>query len=208
MAGGAAPRARRHPAGRRRTAEADRGRLARRPAVAQRVPSDGQLIHVYGSVVSADLQRIRGTGTWCPGCRDMTNRGEKATMGKKVFVDLSHPFGADIPRWPYFVKPVDRRHAHPGQVAASCTQKITAVQHCGTHADAPRHVMERDFDGNRARYSTNCRSTPTSATRVCLDIQDRGLGPHHAASTSRTPASAPSIKPEDLKGMVDLPRPA
>ena len=27
-------------------------------------------------------------------------------MAKKVFVDLSHPFGADIPLWPYFSKPV------------------------------------------------------------------------------------------------------
>ena len=27
-------------------------------------------------------------------------------MGKKVFVDLTHPFSAEIPRWPYFDKPV------------------------------------------------------------------------------------------------------
>ena len=33
-------------------------------------------------------------------------------MGKKVFVDLTHPFSADIPRWPYFVKPViDSMHS-------------------------------------------------------------------------------------------------
>ena len=32
-------------------------------------------------------------------------------MGKKVFVDLSHPFSAEIPRWPYFDKPViDNTH--------------------------------------------------------------------------------------------------
>jgi CubicO group peptidase (beta-lactamase class C family) len=27
-------------------------------------------------------------------------------MGKTVFVDLTHPFSAEIPRWPYFDKPV------------------------------------------------------------------------------------------------------
>ena len=26
-------------------------------------------------------------------------------MGKKVFVDLSHPFYGDMPLWPYFAKP-------------------------------------------------------------------------------------------------------
>ena len=32
-------------------------------------------------------------------------------MGKKVFVSLSHPFGAEIPRWPYFDKPIiDNTH--------------------------------------------------------------------------------------------------
>ncbi len=32
-------------------------------------------------------------------------------MGKTVFVDLTHPFSAEIPRWPYFDKPViDNTH--------------------------------------------------------------------------------------------------
>ncbi len=26
-------------------------------------------------------------------------------MGKKIWVDLTHPFSAEIPRWPYFDKP-------------------------------------------------------------------------------------------------------
>ena len=31
-------------------------------------------------------------------------------MGK-VYVDLAHPFGAEIPRWPYFDKPlIDNTH--------------------------------------------------------------------------------------------------
>ena len=31
-------------------------------------------------------------------------------MGKTVFVDLTHPFSAEIPRWPYFDKPVIDRY--------------------------------------------------------------------------------------------------
>ena len=32
-------------------------------------------------------------------------------MSKKVYVDLTHPFGAEIPRWPYFDKPlIDNAH--------------------------------------------------------------------------------------------------
>jgi len=59
-------------------------------------------------------------------------------MGKKVFVDLTHPFSAEIPRWPYFVKPViDSMHTlAKGGVL---TQRIDCVQHTGTHADAPKH---------------------------------------------------------------------
>jgi kynurenine formamidase len=62
-------------------------------------------------------------------------------MGK-VWVDLTHPFSAEIPRWPYFVKPViDSMHTlAKGGVL---TQRIDCVQHTGTHADAPRHVMDR-----------------------------------------------------------------
>jgi len=52
-------------------------------------------------------------------------------MGKK-FVDLSHPFGADIPLWPYFSKPVvDTMH---GQAKSGVlSQKVNVVMHAGTH---------------------------------------------------------------------------
>ena len=33
------------------------------------------------------------------------------------------------------------------------TSKITCTMHTGTHCDAPRHVMEYEFDGRRARYT-------------------------------------------------------
>jgi kynurenine formamidase len=121
-------------------------------------------------------------------------------MGKKVFVDLSHPFGADMPLWPYFTKPViDTMHGLAKSGVLS--QKVTVVQHCGTHADAPRHVMERDFAGNRARYSHELPVDAYVGDAVCLDIkvEDWGLikGEHLDDACERA-----SIKPEELKGMV------
>ena len=50
-------------------------------------------------------------------------------MAKTVFIDLTHPFSAEIPRWPYFDKPViDNQHtmAKGGVLTASGkTYKIT-----------------------------------------------------------------------------------
>jgi kynurenine formamidase len=56
-------------------------------------------------------------------------------------VDLSHPFGAGCPLWPYFedVK-IERVHYHAKSGVLS--QKITTVMHCTTHADSPGHVIE------------------------------------------------------------------
>lgn len=32
-------------------------------------------------------------------------------LWEKIFIDLTHPFSAEIPRWPYFDKPViDSKH--------------------------------------------------------------------------------------------------
>ena len=69
-------------------------------------------------------------------------------MGKTVFVDLTHPFSAEIPRWPYFDKPVID-NTHTMAKGGVLTQKITCTMHTGTHCDAPRHVMEYEFDGRR-----------------------------------------------------------
>jgi kynurenine formamidase len=62
-------------------------------------------------------------------------------MGKTKLVDLSHPFGANCPLWPYFedVK-IERVHYHAKSGVLS--QKITTVMHCTTHADSPAHVIE------------------------------------------------------------------
>ena len=91
-------------------------------------------------------------------------------MGKKVFVDLSHPFGADIPLWPYFQKPViDTMHGLAKSGVLS--QKVTVVMHAGTHADSPRHVMERDFDGKRARYTHELPVDAYFGHAICLDVK-------------------------------------
>lgn len=121
-------------------------------------------------------------------------------MGKKVCVDLSHPFSADIPVWPYFAKPkIDTMHnlAKSGVL----TQKIDVVMHCGTHADAPRHVMEYDFDGKRARYTHELPVDAYYGDAVCLDIivEDWGL---ITASHLDDACKRANIKPEELKGMV------
>jgi kynurenine formamidase len=121
-------------------------------------------------------------------------------MGKKIFIDLSHPFGADLPLWPYFAKPVvDTMHGLAKSGVLS--QKISVVQHAGTHADAPRHVMERDFAGTRTRYSHELPVDAYVGDAVCLDIkvEDWGLikGEHLDDACVRA-----NIKPEELKGMV------
>ena len=53
-------------------------------------------------------------------------------MGKKVFVDLTHPFSAEIPRWPYFDKPVID-NTHTMAKGGVLTQKVTCTMHTGTH---------------------------------------------------------------------------
>ena len=97
-------------------------------------------------------------------------------MGKTVFVDLTHPFGAEIPRWPYFDKP-DIVGAHSMAKGGVLTQRITCTMHTGTHCDAPRHVMEYEFDGRRARYSDEMPIDAYTGTAVVLkvDIEPWGL---------------------------------
>ena len=97
-------------------------------------------------------------------------------MGKTVFVDLTHPFGAEIPRWPYFDKP-EIVGAHSMAKGGVLTQRITCTMHTGTHCDAPRHVMEYEFDGRRARYSDEMAIDAYTGQAVVLkiDIEPWGL---------------------------------
>ncbi len=121
-------------------------------------------------------------------------------MGKKVFVDLTHPFSADTPRWPYFAKPViDSMHSlAKGGVL---TQRIDCVQHTGTHCDAPRHVMEKEFDGRRARYTHEMDVDAYTGDAVCLEVDaakwELITDKHLDAACEKF-----GIKPEELEGMV------
>jgi len=62
-------------------------------------------------------------------------------MGKKVLVDLSHPFGYGAPLWPYF-EDVKIERMHYFAKSGVLSQKITTVMHCTTHTDAPGHVVQ------------------------------------------------------------------
>ena len=121
-------------------------------------------------------------------------------MGKKVFVDLTHPFSAEIPRWPYFDKPVID-NAHTMAKGGVLTQKITCTMHTGTHCDAPRHVMEREFDGRRARYTHEMPVDAYTGDAVCLPIEIERWGlilPKHLEAACKKVG----IKTAELEGMV------
>lgn len=121
-------------------------------------------------------------------------------MGKKVFVDLSHPFSSEIPRWPYFDKP-GVGSAHSLAKGGVLTQGITATMHTGTHCDAPRHVMEYEFDGRRARYTHEMPIDAYTGDAVCLpiDIEPWGLiGPKELEAG----CEKVGIDPKELEGMV------
>jgi kynurenine formamidase len=137
-------------------------------------------------------------------------------MGKKVFVDLSHPFSAEIPRWPYFDKP-EITNAHTIAKGGVLTQKITCTMHTGTHCDAPRHVMEREFDGKRARYTHEMPVDAYTGEAICLDVRIEGWGPYSPNVNKKKCLGTPTligpahleeacaragIKPKDLKGMI------
>jgi kynurenine formamidase len=98
-------------------------------------------------------------------------------MSKKIFVDLTHPFSAEIPRWPYFDKPVID-NAHTMAKGGVLTQKITCTMHTGTHCDAPRHVMEIEFNGKRARYTHEMPVDAYTGDAVCLEIHINNWGPY------------------------------
>ena len=121
-------------------------------------------------------------------------------MGKKVFVDLTHPFGAEIPRWPYFDKP-EIDNTHTMAKGGVLTQSIKCTMHTGTHCDAPRHVMEYEFDGRRARYTHEMDVDAYTGEAVVLDIdiEPWGLitGKHLDASCAKH-----GIDPAQLKGKI------
>ncbi|WP_372738329.1 cyclase family protein [Neptunomonas sp.] len=121
-------------------------------------------------------------------------------MGKKVLVDLSHPFGPNMPVWPYFKKPnIDTVHS----IAKSgvLTQSLQIVMHCGTHADSPRHVMDREFDGKRARYTHEMELEEYYGDAVCLDIKTHDWGLITAADLDDAVARA-GMTHAELEGII------
>ena len=73
--------------------------------------------------------------------------------------------------------------------------------HTGTHADAPRHVMERMFDGRRALYSHELPVDAYCGDAVCLDVRvDRWklIMPKDLEDA----VARAGMKPSELKGMV------
>ena len=137
-------------------------------------------------------------------------------MGKKVFVDLSHPFSAEIPRWPYFDKPVID-NAHTMAKGGVLTQKITCTMHTGTHCDAPRHVMEFEFDGKRARYTHEMPVDAYTGDAICLDVRVEAWGPFAPKVDKESCLGTPTligarhleeaceragINPSELEGMI------
>ncbi len=121
-------------------------------------------------------------------------------MGKTVFVDLTHPFSAEIPRWPYFDKPVID-NTHTMAKGGVLTQKITCTMHTGTHCDAPRHVMEYEFDGRRARYTHEMPVDAYTGEAVVLkiDIEPWGLITDKHLDAA---CAAVNLDPTTLKGKV------
>ena len=121
-------------------------------------------------------------------------------MGKKVFVDLSHPFSVESPRWPYFGK-ASVSSDHTMAKSGVLTQWINVPQHTCTHCDAPRHVMEYEFDGRRARYTHEMPIDAYTGEAVCLhiDVEPWALiGPKELEAA----CAKAGVKPSELAGMV------
>lgn len=57
------------------------------------------------------------------------------------FYDLSHPWGFQVPNWPYF-KDVEIERIHYHAKSGVLSQRITTTMHSSTHIDAPAHVVE------------------------------------------------------------------
>ena len=56
------------------------------------------------------------------------------------FYDLSHPWGFQVPNWPYF-RDVQIERMHYMSKSGVLTQQLTTTMHSGTHIDAPAHVV-------------------------------------------------------------------
>jgi len=89
-------------------------------------------IYMHGGLKREDLGKAE----------DILKKPSVNILGKNVEVfDLSQPWGAGTPLWPYFEDyVVNRVHYHAKSRVLS--QYITHSMHASTHADAPVHVEE------------------------------------------------------------------
>ena len=81
------------------------------------------------------------------------------------------------------------------------TQWINVPQHTGTHCDAPRHVMEYEFDGRRARYTHEMPIDAYTGDAVCLKIEVEPWGLIGPKDLEAACAKA-GVNPVNLAGMV------
>jgi kynurenine formamidase len=81
------------------------------------------------------------------------------------------------------------------------TQTLKITMHTGTHCDAPRHVMERMFDGRRALYTHELPVDAYMGDAVCLDVRTDYWQLITAKNLDDAVARA-GMKPEELKGLV------
>ncbi|WP_117232728.1 cyclase family protein [Vibrio maerlii] len=121
--------------------------------------------------------------------------------GKKL-IDLSHPIGSQSPQWPYFPQPEITR-AHGLAKSGVLTQFFKMPMHCGTHADSPRHVIETEFDGRRARYTHEMELESYCGKAVCLDLSHLPQWTLiKAEHMDEAVAKIDGLEVEDLKDMI------
>jgi kynurenine formamidase len=111
--------------------------------------------------------------------------------GKEValeFYDLSHPWGANAPLWPYFpdIK-IERFHYHAKSGVLS--QQITTFMHCTTHTDAPAHVVEG------TRYIDEVPLSSYFGTGVVVSIPK---GKWEVVTAEDLENARPEIRPGDI----------
>lgn len=130
----------------------------------------------------------------------MTNKTDNPFEGK-VIVDLSHPIGSQSPQWPYFPQPEITR-AHGLTKSGVLTQMFKFTMHTGTHADSPRHVMEHEFDGRRARYTHEMDLENYCGKAVCLDLSHLEQWTLIKAEHMDEALAKTGVTHEELKGMI------
>jgi kynurenine formamidase len=104
------------------------------------------------------------------------------------FYDLSYPWGAGVPLWPYFpdVK-IERFHYHAKSGVLS--QQITTFMHCTTHTDAPAHVIEG------TRFIDEVPLSSYFGSGVCVSIPKQKW---EVITPEDLEAAKPEIRPGDF----------